>query len=186
MDTSADLDVRSRRQHGPERSRRRDVVHDVVVVLPWLVVVWLWRRVVVVTDVADLSMVAVVLCVLVVLVAALDVAWVIHNVRIFRRKGPRTGQPAVTREYASDAAGRPVAADWTAVRAATSVVVDLVEDGKTFHDAAGEPPPPPPPAPSAARGGDDGAVVPTGGGADDAAGDDDHAPVPSRTARSDT
>ena len=118
---------------GPERSARRDVVHLVLLVVPWAVFGWLWWRVALSTS-AGALLDAVGLVVLVaVLCVPLTMLWIAHNLRIFRRKGERTGQPAAPFEYAADWTRREVVADWAAVRGARVVVVDPGADRKHFR-----------------------------------------------------
>lgn len=42
------------------------------------------------------------------LVLAVNIWWVTHNRRIYRRKGPRRGIPRRDRDYSQDSLGRPV------------------------------------------------------------------------------
>ena len=42
------------------------------------------------------------------LVLAVNIWWVTHNRRIYRRKGPRRGIPRRDRDYSRDSLGRPV------------------------------------------------------------------------------
>jgi len=71
---------------GPERSNFRDVVHLCLLVVPWAFGWWLWWRVGQSTT-GDQLLMAVALVVLVAAVSLpVDVVWIIHNVRIFRRK----------------------------------------------------------------------------------------------------
>jgi hypothetical protein len=64
-------------------------------------------------------------------------AWILYNVGIFHRKGPRTGRPATDFDYAAEWTGRPVQADWRAVRAASAVIVQRTGTHKTFLPSDG-------------------------------------------------
>jgi len=78
---------------------------------------------------------------LVLILAAVSVsitfAWILHNLRIFRRKGTRQGLPAPALDYRADWTRRPVVADWPAVRAATVVIVSATSERKVFQPGAG-------------------------------------------------
>lgn len=69
-------------------------------------------------------------------VAVLNAVWVGHNRRIYARKGPRRGLPALDELPTQDRLGRPLRLDVPAVRAAREVVVDVGASGKTFTVAS--------------------------------------------------
>lgn len=68
----------------------------------------------------------------------MTVAWVLHNVGIHRRKGPRRAVPAVNQSYEVDFLGREVQADWPALQQAREVTILVEGDRKRFR--AGPPP----------------------------------------------
>lgn len=117
---------------GPERSERRDIVHSVFLVVPWGFFAWLWWRVGHDTTVGQLLMAAGLVLLLASVSVSITSAWIIHNVRIFRRKGTRQGLPAPDLDYRTDWTRRPVVADWPAVRKAQVVVVFATTDLKVF------------------------------------------------------
>lgn len=119
--------------HGPERSARRDVLHLVVLVVPWAVFGWLWWRVGRSTSAAELLGAAGIVVLVATVCVPLTLLWVAHNLRIFRRKGERTGRPDAPFAYANDWTHREVVADWEAVRVARVVVVEPGADRKHFR-----------------------------------------------------
>jgi hypothetical protein len=64
------------------------------------------------------------------------VSWVLHNLGIYRRLGPRRSVNTVL-YAAQDIHGRPVAADWAVLQAARDVVVDCSGAVKQFRARAG-------------------------------------------------
>lgn len=119
----------------PEVSNR--LVHDLVALVGWMVLGALWWRVVTVTDLGLLRTLVVVVVGSFLVNAVVSMLWVRHNQRIFRRKGPRTGAPTRELVYDRDWTGRPVTADWDAVRVAPMVVVDVDGEHKRFAAAGG-------------------------------------------------
>jgi len=120
---------------GPERSKRRDIAHLVVLVVPWAFVGWLWWRVGQTTTAGQLLSAAGLVVLLAAVSLLINFAWILHNVRIFRRKGPRTGRTTSELDYRMDWTRRPVVADWPAVRMAAVVVVSPAADFKMFLSA---------------------------------------------------
>lgn len=117
---------------GPERSSRRDAVHLAGLVVPWMVVGWLWWRVAQTATPGQLTLAVVLVLAVAAISLPLNFAWVVHNVRIFRRRGPRTGLTAPQGEYHVDWAQRPVTADWPAIRASAVVIVSPTAERKVF------------------------------------------------------
>ncbi len=67
---------------------------------------------------------------------AVTLLWVVHNIALHRRKGPRSHSVLLPADYAKDWNGREVKADWSALRTARIVVIE-VEDGDKHYRAAG-------------------------------------------------
>lgn len=74
-----------------------------------------------------------------VLLPAMTIAWVLHNVGIHRRKGPRTGVRKVDETYRHDWNGREIAADFTALARANVVVIDVEGKRKVYRAGNGLP-----------------------------------------------
>ena len=117
----------------PEREPARDWRHAPVALVGWAGFVWLWWDVLTTTTVAEVVRAGLLVAVLVLLVVPANLAWVAHNVSIFRRKGPRSGRPSATLDYASDWTGRRVDADLVAVRRGGLVDVDVVDGAKSMR-----------------------------------------------------
>lgn len=117
---------------GPERSSRRDVWHLAFLVMPWALVGWLWWRVGQTTTADQLVWAAVMVVAIAAVSLPLNFAWILYNVRIARRKGPRQGRTAPDFDYRTDWARRPVVADWPAVRTAATIVVTPTTEHKVF------------------------------------------------------
>lgn len=116
------------------RSPLHAVVHLVLVVLGWAGFVWLWSLVLGRPwESADLR--GLIVGTLVV-APTLTVAWIVHNVGIYRRRGPRRSVPAVTWRYERDYNGREVVADFVALRDARAVVIDVDGGRKRFRVVA--------------------------------------------------
>ena len=111
------------------------LAHAIGVVGGWALFAWAWH------DVASKPWDTESLWLLIVgsLLAApaITAAWVLHNLAIYRRKGPRRGVPAVDARYDRDFNGREVKADWQALSSARFVVVELHGAEKRYREAAG-------------------------------------------------
>jgi len=68
-----------------------------------------------------------------VLLPVMTFAWVLHNVGIHRRKGPRTGLRKVDETYRHDWNGREIAADFAALARANVVVIDVEGKRKVYR-----------------------------------------------------
>lgn len=99
------------------------VAHVLLVALGWAGFVWLWSLVLARPwESADLR--GLVIGTLVV-APAITVAWIVHNLGIYRRRGPRRRVPQVTLRYERDFHDRAIDADFDALRAQPFVVVSI-------------------------------------------------------------
>ncbi len=129
------MSPRERTRPAGLRSPLHAVAHLVLVVLGWAGFAWLWSLVLGRPwESADLR--GLIVGTLVV-APVLTVAWIVHNVGIYRRRGPRRSVPAVTWRYERDYNGREVAADFTALRDACTVVIDVDGGRKRYRAATG-------------------------------------------------
>lgn len=113
------------------RSPARAAAHVVLVVLGWAGFVWLWSLVLARPwESADLR--GLVVGTLVV-APALTVAWIVHNVGIYRRRGPRRSVPPVTMHYQRDFHDRAIDADFGALQAQPFVVVSIAGTRKCYR-----------------------------------------------------
>lgn len=106
----------------------REVTHALAAIAGWLFfgLLWWWAF----SRGAPSSAVIASFVTLVVyslLVVAVDWVWVRHAVWVSSFRRQRTSVPVVHREYTHDVTGRPISADWEAVRAACYVVIDIVD-----------------------------------------------------------
>jgi hypothetical protein len=121
-----------------EASPARRALHTLIALAGWALFAYWWT--VVFARVSHSEIRFTVIFVLVSLVASIAITglWVLHNVSIFRRKGPRTGVREVTLDYTHDPLGRPVTFDSTpqALLSAPAVRVRIDAGGKSFRPAA--------------------------------------------------
>lgn len=68
-----------------------------------------------------------------VILPVLTTAWVLHNVGIHRRKGPRKGARKTDETYRHDWNGREVSADFAALARANVVVIDVEGKRKVYR-----------------------------------------------------
>ncbi|MBG6080539.1 hypothetical protein IWX58_002226 [Rubrivivax gelatinosus] len=132
--------------HGERLTAARRLVHALVVLAGWVLFVWGWERVA-----SGQPAVGELLWLIVgalVLVPALTLSWVLHNVGIYRRKGPRRSSALVALDYTHDFNGRRIDADWTALASARRVLIRNDGGHKRFENA--DPAPAAPTVPAAA------------------------------------
>ncbi len=117
------------------RDRRltvRGAFHGLVALCGWILFVYWWRRVtpqITETD-ATAALVFIASTFLVTLVITLS--WVSYNVRIYRRKGPRTRLPDVSDNRDTDFLGRPIdGPDDGSVRKAQVIVIAVDGERKS-------------------------------------------------------
>lgn len=64
---------------------------------------------------------------------AITLYWVIHNLGIFQRKGPRTAVRTLEHRYERDWLGREIRADWAQVSRAAVVAIEVGEGIKHYR-----------------------------------------------------
>ena len=107
--------------------------HVLVILVGWGLFFWSWRRVTAAgPEAGELR--------ILMLGALLDVppvtiGWVLHNVGIYRRKGPRRAVPSVRRAERLDFNGRRIVADWDALATARHIVIEVEDDIKRIRAA---------------------------------------------------
>lgn len=107
----------------PLRNGAQRALHVLGLLGGWALFVYWWYLVAV--DDWSRTDVALIIFVTLVVSPAVTAGWVLHNLGIFRRKGPRMGQPKVAVDYARDWNGRVVEADWAALAEAPVVAVTV-------------------------------------------------------------
>lgn len=98
----------------------------------WLLFVWSWIRVAQETSVGTVLSGIVVLAVMTVVAVAITLWWILHNLGIYKRKGPRRSVPLVMPEYRNDFLGRDLDGDWMLLRRSSVVLVRMDEGDKRF------------------------------------------------------
>lgn len=98
----------------------------------WAVFFWSWVRVLQRTSISTLAWGVLVLVVITAVVVSITVWWITHNLRIYRRKGPRRSVPVAMPEYRTDFVGRDLHGDWMMLRRSSVVLVGVDEEGKHF------------------------------------------------------
>lgn len=97
----------------------------------WTIFVWFWWHVLTTQSIAH-ALLAWLIVGSLVLLPLITLAWVSHNVALFRAKGARTQVRESTREYSQDWVSRRVEADWPALRAARAIDIRLDDGVKQF------------------------------------------------------
>lgn len=111
-------------------SRWHVLGHVLAVTLGWVLFFWSWWLVLgQPRDTQDLRNLIIGAAII---APTLTLAWVLHNLGIHRRKGPRRASAVVPLVYASDFNGRRIQADWVALQQARSVVIECVQDEKRY------------------------------------------------------
>jgi hypothetical protein len=98
----------------------------------WALFIWMWRQVLLKVSAITVLRAAEVLGITLFVVGCITTWWVLHNVRIFRRKGPRTGLRAVTGVFDRDFVGRILVADWEELRGAGYIEITAEDRRKRY------------------------------------------------------
>ena len=117
-------------------------VHVVALLSGWALFFYWWYEVAVLDW--NNTRVALIIFVTLVVSPVITIGWVLYNLNIFRRKGPRLGQPRIALDYERDWNQRTVVADWGALREAGLVTITVDGDRKFYTAEV------PPPGPAAA------------------------------------
>ncbi len=117
----------------PLASLGRRIVHALAIFGGWFIYFWLWWRVIYVYDQSLSPLVAFFLLSVIVIVPTITLIWILHNVRIFKNKGPRQGRTTVEENYASDWKGRNVTADWNDMKQASNIVISISGNDKQYE-----------------------------------------------------
>jgi hypothetical protein len=111
-------------------SRWHVLGHVLAVALGWVLFFWSWWLVL--GQPRDTQGLRNLILGAAIVAPTLTVAWVLHNLGIHRRKGPRRASAVVPLVYASDFNGRRIQADWGALQQARSVVIECVPGEKRY------------------------------------------------------
>lgn len=124
-----------RPQPPTEASAWRRVLHACVALAGWILFVWWWAVVLGTVSPTTVKLTALFIGVALAFIVLLTVAWTLHNIQIFRRKGPRTQVRSVPLPFARDRLGRSVAVKGATSQLPTApiVVVRLEHEGKVYR-----------------------------------------------------
>jgi hypothetical protein len=98
----------------------------------WVVFVWAWIHVGQRTSLPTVLWGVMVVAVMTVVALSVTLWWVVHNLRIHQRKGPRRSVPIAMPDYRADFLGRSLDADWSLLRRSSVVVVRIDDQEKRF------------------------------------------------------
>lgn len=117
-------------QRGALASRWQVLGHFLAILAGWVIFAWSWWLVsaqpLATHELRNLIVGATII------MPALTAAWVLHNVGIYRRKGPRRAAAPVPLRYDVDFNGRRIVADWPTLQRARTVVIERGEGVKRF------------------------------------------------------
>jgi len=101
--------------------------------LLWLLFVALWYRVYGITSIVDVTMAITYLIVTISLYGIVVTVWVLHNIAIFRKKGPRTHVRSLTYSAIHDRLGSYIVAK-PDVNEKQTLTISVADGRKTFSE----------------------------------------------------
>jgi hypothetical protein len=116
---------------------RSQPLHTVILAAAWVLFVGFWIEVVGRTSAETMTVSVVVVGVTLMITVGLTTLWIYHNLRIFRKKGPRRSVPPVAVELRSDFLGRRLAADWEELKHATVIGITSEPHAKRYEARRG-------------------------------------------------
>ena len=120
----------------------RRVLHSLVALAGWALFVYWWWIVFHRVSRHEVRFTALFIVASLALIVLVTLGWTWHNLRIWKRKGPRTHVRAATSDFARDGVGRAVSfpAAGPDRHTAPVVYVRMTDDGKRYDAAVGLPP----------------------------------------------
>jgi hypothetical protein len=115
----------------------RALVQLVLVVIGWCLFLWAWVSVMRFTALETVVATIVLLAALAVVIEAINLLWIRHNINIFKKKGPRKSVPQVRYESQRDFLGRRQVADWQNLRGEALIIVGFNDERKIFTPGGG-------------------------------------------------
>ena len=112
-------------------------MHAAFVALGWVAFVWSW--IVVLSRPMETGNLWWLMGVASVLAPAITLAWIMHNVGIHRRKGPRRAGRTTPLAYDLDFHGNRIDADWDLLRTAQCIEIGLTDAGVKQYRAVAVP-----------------------------------------------
>lgn len=115
----------------------RQVIHIVFIIAGWCLFVWWWWLVMQRVSRAEMEFTGWFIALSLVVIVLSTSLWAFHNVRLFRRKGPRQNLRVVTADLTHDTVGRPVDMPEVAEECLTSreIVIRIEGDKKVYRSA---------------------------------------------------
>lgn len=129
----------SPRQSAALPSWRVVLTHIVFIVLGWVLFAWSW--IIVLSRPIQTGNLWWLMGAASVLLPLITLAWIIHNVGINKRKGPRRAGRATPLVYEVDFHGRRIVADWNLLRTARTIEIGLGDDDIKWYLAIPSPTP---------------------------------------------
>ncbi|HQU15451.1 MAG: hypothetical protein B7Z66_07350 [Chromatiales bacterium 21-64-14] len=115
----------------PLRPAWRRLWHVLLVMLGWVIYFGFWWKVL--RGPTDVGPLFVVIPFIIVMVPAITLYWILHNLRLYRARDARRGSSIVADHYERDWHGRRVVADWDEVHRAREVVIRSEEGIKRYR-----------------------------------------------------
>ena len=116
----------------------QEIAHIFFILFGWAVFIWLWWDVM--QGQWDTAGFWWIVIGSILVVPAITVIWIFHNVSLYRRLGPRKSVRAVKEAYPVDFKGRQVDADWDALRNARFITIGADDTHKQFRAVTELPP----------------------------------------------
>lgn len=105
--------------------------HVLLILLGWVAFAWLLYQTFSNPETEFwLIMIIIVGCLIAIPIAT--ISWIFHNVKIFKRKGIRTGVMEVKEKYEADWEGNIIHADWSNAKSARKIVINIDATGKHY------------------------------------------------------
>lgn len=115
-----------------------DIFHGFIALFGWILFVYWWNRVIPQVGARDAAVALAFIALTVLATVIATLAWVLYNIGIFRRKGPRRNLPAVSENYDADFLGRKIdRPGLDSIRGARIVTVSLRGDVKKIEISDG-------------------------------------------------
>jgi hypothetical protein len=111
---------------------------NLVIALLWLNFIALWVRVYSITTITDVRDSITYIGHFGVAYSVLVTLWILHNIRIFRHKGPRLGQRLIPFAGTQDSLNQPIY-EAAGVRRDQEIVVEVIQGRKFFLHGSGSP-----------------------------------------------
>ena len=106
------------------------IIHFLFLVFGWIIFIWMWSLVIISPKDNDSLIFLIVVSFIVFPLTSL--LWILHNIKIHKRLGPRKLALNVQAEYIADWNSRKINADWAALKNAKIIVIDCDQFSKNY------------------------------------------------------